>query len=70
MVQQANSLEQRVVELEVKLTYQDRLIAELNDVVIDLRAQLERLAAKTKRFEEQLDAGVPEDSGNVPPPHY
>ena len=66
----ATDIEARVIELEVKLTYQDRLIAELNEVVIELRAEVERLAAKARRFEDQLAAGMPEDPENAPPPHY
>lgn len=64
------TLEARVVELEVKLTYQDRLIAELNEVVIELRAEVERLAARAGRFEQQLRDGLPEDPHDAPPPHY
>ncbi len=66
----SDPLEDRVTELEVRLTYQDRLIAELNDVILELRGELQRLAAKTRRVEEQLDAGLPESPANAPPPHY
>lgn len=64
------ALEARITELEVRLTYQDRLIADLNEVVIELRSEVERLAAKTRRVEEQLEAGLPDAPANAPPPHY
>lgn len=70
VVTTVETLERRVIELEVKLTYQDRTVAELNEVVIELRAALARLQAKTKRFEEQLAAGLPDAPENGPPPHY
>jgi len=64
------SLEERVTELEVRLTYQDRLIAELNEVVIELRGEVLRLAAKTRRVEQELEVGASNDPANGPPPHY
>ena len=62
-------IERRVIELEVRLTYQERMLAELDDVVIELRAELARLAAKASRFEEQLAHGVSDAPANAPPPH-
>jgi uncharacterized coiled-coil protein SlyX len=62
-------LEKRVTELEVKLTYQDRLIEELNQVVIELRAEIERVAKGMRRVEQQIIADLP-DAPNEPPPHY
>jgi uncharacterized coiled-coil protein SlyX len=37
-----SELKSRVTELEIKLTYQDRLIDELNQVVIELRLEQPR----------------------------
>ncbi|MBM4376997.1 MAG: SlyX family protein [Deltaproteobacteria bacterium] len=63
-------LEERVIDLEIRLTYQDRLLAELNEVVVELRGEVERLTQRSRRFEEQLASGMPDDPGHQPPPHY
>lgn len=67
------SLDNRVVELETRLAFQDDTIQALNDVVVTQQRQMERLqaqmAALIKRQEEMAppDDGFGEDS---PPPHY
>jgi len=67
------SLEERVMELESRLAFQDDTIAALNDVLVDQQRLVERLqlqmAALLKRYEEvmgQYEASEEE----APPPHY
>lgn len=67
------SLEERVMELESRLAFQDDTIAALNDVLVDQQRVVERLqlqmAALLKRYEEvmgQYEASEEE----APPPHY
>lgn len=67
------SLDNRVMELETRLAFQDDTIQALNDVVVTQQRQIERLqaqiAALIKRQEEMATPadGFGEDS---PPPHY
>jgi uncharacterized coiled-coil protein SlyX len=66
-----NSEEQRLLRLETKVSYQDKLIAELNDVVVDLNRALaeatRRLEAVERAFRNELER---RDMPNERPPHY
>jgi len=61
----------RIDDLEVRITHQDRMIGELNDVItaqwrkIDI---LERQIAKLR--EEYQNMSAPRDLPEPPPPHY
>jgi len=65
------SHESRITDLEIKLTYQDDLIKTLNDVIVDLQAQIERIRLRAKVVEQSL-VGKQDDSiqGDDKPPHY
>lgn len=67
------NLEERVMELESRLAFQDDTLLALNDVIVEQQRVVERLqlqiAALLKRYEEvmgQYGAGEEE----APPPHY
>ncbi len=67
-------MEKRIIELETKLSYQDHMIQELNDVVTRQQKQIDTLEIELRRVREHLKsssssqiARVEED---VPPPHY
>jgi SlyX protein len=67
-------MEKRIIELETKLSFQDDMILQLNEVVIELRGEVEKLAARLKAAEEKLhgltpDLVVPQEQED-PPPHY
>ena len=64
----------RFLELETRIAYQDRTIAELDSIVIELRRQVDRFNMRMVQIEEQLrSAGAshirPLDEES-PPPHY
>ncbi len=63
----------RIVELESRVLEQDRLLEQLNEVVIDQGAALDRLAERVRVLQEGL-AGNANDAGGAanepPPPHY
>ncbi len=63
-------MEKRLMELEIKVSYQDELIETLNQVVIELRGELTAIAAKLKALEGQVLQGSSADPSNDPPPHY
>lgn len=66
--------ENRLVELETRIAYQDLTISDLNAVLIGLRATVDTLAARLKRAEEQLHSGggshIRSMDEETPPPHY
>ena len=71
---EANDLAARVVELEQKLTFQQAAYDQLNEVVLEQQAALERLRRETKSLRELLqgfvDRGLGEDLPHEKPPHY
>ncbi len=63
------SLEERIVDLEVRAAYQDRLIAELDEVIREFSARVERLETLLKDMKDSENA-APIGPANDPPPHY
>jgi SlyX protein len=65
------STDERLLELEEKVAYQDKTIAELNDVVVTLHRLSDdlqgRLAAMERLLRDELGG---RDMPNEPPPHY
>ena len=65
----AVSLEKRIVDLEVRGAHQDKLIADLDEVIREFSARVESLEALLKELKERANdapIGPPDD----PPPHY
>lgn len=69
-VQSGMSIDQRIIELEIRIAHQDKVIAALDEVVGTFAARVERL-------EQQLDGLRTADAGpdpvgppDEPPPHY
>ena len=58
--------DERLIDLDIKLAYQERLIRDLDALVRDFAARLE----KTERDLEQLKRGSVAPTVNEPPPHY
>ena len=66
--------EQRFIDLESRLAYQDQLLQELNDVVTSQQAKIMQLDELCKsliaRVRSMADAAPVGDSGDERPPHY
>jgi SlyX protein len=63
--------EARLLKLEEKVAYQDKLIAELNDVVVSLHRKQDQLEARFAVVEASLRDEVSlRDAPNEKPPHY
>lgn len=64
----------RLEELEVRTSYQDRLIAELSDELYERSQRLERLEAQMARLVAVVRELAPNAQGALPagerPPHY
>lgn len=64
-------MEDRLTELETKVTYQDQIIEDLNNVVIELRKKVDSLEGIVKRVvEAEDDPELKDASLETPPPHY
>ena len=67
-----NMSEQRIIDLEIKISHQDHLLEELHQVVYEQQKTIDsfqkKLTSLIKRFE---DSGVGSEirSGNEKPPH-
>ena len=66
--------EERFIDLESRIAYQDQLLSELNDVVTSQQAQLMRLEELCRSIVDRVKAigeGVQGgDAGDERPPHY
>ena len=65
---------ERIIELEIKVAYQEDLLQELNQVVAKQQQQIDRLEATCKLLNERIisiSAGLNMASlGEEVPPHY
>ncbi len=65
--------EQRLIEIESKIAYQEDLIQTLNDVVFQQQEKITQLEAQDRKLMERIKSlDESHDSGqdNQPPPHY
>ncbi len=73
-----DEIESRLTELEMKISYQDHIIGELNDVVIRQQQQIDSLEKSFLRVNEHLKQAGSFDLASdlaradeeTPPPHY
>jgi len=67
-------IEDRLVDIEMKLSYQEETIRELNGVVCEQQKQIDQLESTYKVFESQvknLSEAIGEKApANEKPPHY
>ncbi len=66
--------EDRIIELEIKIAYQDDLLQALNKIVGQQQQQIDRLEATCKMLNERIKGLSAEGAGgeNIEevPPHY
>jgi len=67
-------LNERIIELETKSSYQEHLIQELNEVVISQQKQIDALQASVQSMSDYLKnnqgSQLARPDEEVPPPHY
>lgn len=67
-------MEERLTDVEIKLAFLERLVAELDDVVRDLGARVDTLRDEIAVVRERATAASAEEgaspSSHEPPPHY
>jgi SlyX protein len=65
------ALESRVDELEIRISHQEKIIAELNDLVTAQWTKLDMMDRQLRRMiEEQSFASSDTSDANQKPPHY
>jgi len=63
--------ERRFVTLETKIAYQEKVIADLNDVVIERGREFDKLVRRITRLEQQVEQLLGQfDVPAEKPPHY
>ena len=63
-------VDERVTELEVRIAYQDDVIAALNDVVREFADRVTRLERDLAELRKSQGAAAPIGPPDEPPPHY
>jgi len=67
-------VEHRIIELETKVSYQEHLLQELNEVITAQQAQVDGLEKELKRMRDYMrghqGSGLARPDEEVPPPHY
>ncbi len=64
-------MEERIVELEIRYTHQQRMLEELSEVVVAQGRTIERLTEEVTTLRARGAAGVAEEAPEEgPPPHY
>ena len=63
-------MKERLQELEIKVTYQEQTIEDLNQVVLQLREEVGELSKIVKQLTQQIDTGIKDQKDETPPPHY
>ncbi|AHI05810.1 SlyX protein [Bdellovibrio bacteriovorus W] len=71
----STNTDERLINLEIKITQQDHIIEELNEVIIEQQKRIEDLELKTtaliEKFKELMtDPGDGDILPHEKPPHY
>jgi uncharacterized coiled-coil protein SlyX len=61
---------ERWIDLDVKLAYQERLIHELDSLVREFGARLDKAERELAQLKQAVPAPLPLGGANEPPPHY
>ncbi|MCB1600130.1 MAG: SlyX family protein [Lysobacterales bacterium] len=67
-------MDERIQELEIRVAFQDDLLASLNEQVHQAHQDISRLRAELQALRERVDsdksAGSADPGAEPPPPHY
>ena len=65
-------MSETTVELEIKIAYQDKVIADLDEVVRAFATRVEQLERKVEQLQDRVDAAaeLPVGPHDEKPPHY
>ena len=65
-------MEQRLINIEKKIAFQDQHLCELNEVLVDQQKRILELERQLGALQEQMSSGplVKRIEDEDPPPHY
>lgn len=66
----SQTLDERFVSIETKIAYQEKLIAELNEVLLQRGQEIDKLTRRLASLENLARDGSSENPGHERPPHY
>jgi SlyX protein len=72
-MEQSHNIEQRLTDLEIKASFTEDMVDQLNQVIVRQQQQIERLIREIGQLAQQIpdgDAGVPGRLREELPPHY
>lgn len=64
------SADERILELEIRIAYQDRLLATLDEIVREFAGRVESMERELTTLRQSMDSGGDTGPANEPPPHY
>ena len=64
------SVDKNILDLEVRVAYQEKTIAQLDEVVCEFVTRIERLERELRELRETVTAAPDDDAPEPPPPHY
>lgn len=70
MSDRAEADAERWLDLDVKLAYQERLIHELDALVREFGARLDKAERELVQLKQAVPSPLPLGAANEPPPHY
>lgn len=70
MAGEQESLREELIDLEVRIAFQQRTVSELDALVRTLYTRIEALEKEVALLRAGGDAGPPIGPANEPPPHY
>ena len=67
-------MESRIIDLEIRLTHQEAMLQELNDVLVQQQKTITLLHKEIELLKQRLRESTPSNivdaSQETPPPHY
>lgn len=65
-------MEDRLIEIEKKYAFQEHLLEQLNEVVVDQQKRISELERRLKFLQDQLTSSdlIKKPEEETPPPHY
>jgi SlyX protein len=62
--------EKRLIDLETKISYQDKTIEDLHEMIYKQQQQIAQMEKAIDNFQRQMKSGDSEIRPNEKPPHY
>ena len=69
-VRMASNADERIIELEIRIAHQDKVIAALDEVVRTFAARVERVERQVEGLTTSVGDVGPVGRPDEPPPHY